>query len=65
VLVVVYISPVRIGYCVQNMTYVSQLKDYEDAVMKKRLDEMTEEELERMLEETEQQRQQRLQDRRQ
>ena len=33
----------------QKMTYVQQLQDYETAVMKKRLEEMTEDELERML----------------
>lgn len=35
------------------MTYVTQLKDYEEAVMQKRLDEMTEAELEILLEEVE------------
>ena len=29
----------------QQMTYVKQLEQYEDAVMRKRLDEMTEEEM--------------------
>eukprot|EP01025_Chloroclados_australasicus_P022602 TRINITY_DN23217_c0_g1_i2.p2 TRINITY_DN23217_c0_g1~~TRINITY_DN23217_c0_g1_i2.p2 ORF type:complete len:164 (-),score=17.41 TRINITY_DN23217_c0_g1_i2:84-575(-) len=37
----------------KQMTYVTQLKDYEEAVMKKRLEEMTEEELERMMSEVE------------
>jgi len=37
----------------KEMTYVQQLKDYEDAVMKKRLDEMPETELEAMLAEIE------------
>jgi hypothetical protein len=31
------------------MTYVKQLEQYEDAVMRKRLDEMTEEEIAAML----------------
>eukprot|EP00271_Cylindrocystis_brebissonii_P018612 TRINITY_DN5366_c0_g1_i1.p1 TRINITY_DN5366_c0_g1~~TRINITY_DN5366_c0_g1_i1.p1 ORF type:complete len:219 (+),score=51.55 TRINITY_DN5366_c0_g1_i1:108-764(+) len=38
----------------KEMTYVKQLKDYEDAVMKKRLDELPEAELEVMLAEVEQ-----------
>jgi hypothetical protein len=32
----------------QNMTYNQQLKDYEDAVLQKRLEEMTPEELEKL-----------------
>ncbi len=32
----------------QNMTYNQQLKDYEDAVLQKRLDEMTPEQLEQL-----------------
>jgi hypothetical protein len=35
---------------VQDMTYVRQLKDYEDAVMAKRLEEMTDEEVQKMVE---------------
>ena len=38
----------------QNMTYNQQLKDYEDAVLQKRLDEMTPEELEKLQAEIEQ-----------
>ncbi|MBW4465263.1 MAG: DUF3007 family protein [Pegethrix bostrychoides GSE-TBD4-15B] len=37
----------------QNMTYNQQLKEYEDAVLQKRLDEMTPEELERLQAEVE------------
>lgn len=37
----------------KEMTYVKQLKDYEDAVMKKRLEELPEAELEAMLAEVE------------
>jgi Protein of unknown function (DUF3007) len=35
----------------QKMTYVQQLEQYEEAVMKKRLEELTEDELERMMKE--------------
>lgn len=35
---------------VQDMTYVRQLKEYEDAVMAKRLEEMTDEEVTKMVE---------------
>jgi hypothetical protein len=35
------------------MTYVTQLKDYEEAVIKKRLEEMTEDEVNRMMDEVE------------
>jgi peroxiredoxin family protein len=38
----------------QNMSYVQQLKNYEDAVMQKRLEEMSEEELEQLQAEVEQ-----------
>lgn len=38
----------------QNMTYNQQLKDYEDAVLQKRLDEMTPEQLEQLQAELEQ-----------
>lgn len=31
--------------CVQQMTYVKQLEQYEEAVMRKRVEEMTEEEM--------------------
>jgi Protein of unknown function (DUF3007) len=41
----------------QKMTYNQQLKDYEDAVLQKRLDEMTPEQLEQLQAEIEQQRQ--------
>ena len=34
----------------KDMTYVKQLKDYEDAVMAKRLEELPEAELEKMME---------------
>ena len=34
--------------CAQDMTYVKQLKDYENAVMAKRLEEMPETEKERL-----------------
>ena len=37
----------------QNMTYNQQLKDYEDAVLQKRLDELTPEELEKLQAEVE------------
>jgi hypothetical protein len=37
----------------KNMTYNQQLQDYEDAVLQKRLDEMTPEELERLQAEVE------------
>eukprot|EP00471_Norrisiella_sphaerica_P003124 CAMPEP_0184486690 /NCGR_PEP_ID=MMETSP0113_2-20130426/8324_1 /TAXON_ID=91329 /ORGANISM="Norrisiella sphaerica, Strain BC52" /LENGTH=144 /DNA_ID=CAMNT_0026868687 /DNA_START=294 /DNA_END=728 /DNA_ORIENTATION=- len=37
----------------KDMTYVQQLKDYEDAVMMKRLEEMSDDELQKMLEEAE------------
>jgi hypothetical protein len=37
----------------QNMTYNQQLKDYEDAVLQKRLEEMTPEELEKLQAEVE------------
>jgi len=35
------------------MTYVTQLKDYEEAVMQKRLEEMTDAEIEVLMEEVE------------
>ncbi len=41
----------------QEMTYVKQLEDYEEAVMQKRLDEMPQAERERILGEIEQQKQ--------
>lgn len=37
----------------KDMTYVKQLKDYEEAVMQKRLDELPEAELAKLLEEVE------------
>lgn len=37
----------------KQMTYVKQLEQYEDAVMRKRIDEMTDQELQSMLGETE------------
>ncbi len=40
----------------KNMTYNQQLKDYEDAVIQKRFEEMTPEELERLQAEVEQER---------
>lgn len=42
----------------QNMTYNQQLKDYEDAVLQKRLDSMTPEELAQLQAEIEQEKQQ-------
>ncbi|MEB3281570.1 MAG: DUF3007 family protein [Lyngbya sp.] len=41
----------------QNMTYNQQLKDYEDAVLQKRLEEMTPEELAQLQAEVEQEKQ--------
>lgn len=41
----------------QNMTYNQQLQDYEDAVLQKRLDEMTPEQLEQLQAEIEQEKQ--------
>jgi cytochrome c-type biogenesis protein CcmH/NrfG len=41
----------------QKMTYVTQLEEYEEAVMKKRLEEMTEDEVARLLDENEKQKQ--------
>ena len=43
----------------QNMTYNQQIKDYEDAVLQKRLEEMTPEELAQLQAEVEQEIQQR------
>ncbi len=43
------------------MTYVKQLEDYEEAVMKKRLEEMPEVERERLLTEIEQEKEQKKQ----
>jgi membrane protein implicated in regulation of membrane protease activity len=43
----------------KNMTYNQQLKDYEDAVLQKRLEEMTPEELEKLQAEIEAEKQQR------
>jgi hypothetical protein len=40
------------------MTYVKQLEDYEEAVMKKRLEEMPETERERLLQEIENEKEQ-------
>ncbi len=37
----------------QQMTYVRQLEAYEEAVMKKRIEEMTEDELQELMAETE------------
>lgn len=39
--------------CIQDMTYVKQLKEYEDAVMKKRLEELNDTEVNRLLDEVE------------
>lgn len=39
------------------MTYNQQVKDYEDAVLQKRLDEMSPEEIEKLLSEVEQEKQ--------
>ena len=41
----------------QQMTYARQLQDYEEAVMRKRLEELPEQELERLMDEGERQRQ--------
>ena len=46
------ISPCRSAR-VQKMTYVTQLEEYEEAVMKKRLEEMTEDEVQRLMQESE------------
>lgn len=40
-------------YLMQDMTYVRQLKEYEDAVMAKRLEEMTDEEVQKMIDNAE------------
>ncbi len=42
-------------YCaaLQDMTYAQQLRDYEEAVMRKRLEEMPQEQLEQVLTEVE------------
>lgn len=45
----------------KNMTYNQQLKDYEEAVMQKRLDEMSPEELARLQQEIEQEKEQKEQ----
>ena len=37
---------------IQDMTYVKQLREYEDAVMAKRLEEMTEDEVQKMVDST-------------
>ena len=42
------------GIMAQEMTYVKQLEDYEEAVMTKRLAEMPEEEVARLMKEVEQ-----------
>lgn len=47
----------RVG--TKQMTYAKQLQDYEEAVMRKRLEELPEEELDRLVGESERQRQQR------
>jgi hypothetical protein len=44
------------------MTYVKQLEDYENAVMRKRLEEMTEDELADLVSETEAQKQTRAEE---
>ena len=46
----------------QQMTYVKQLEDYENAVMRKRLEEMTEDELADLVNETEAQKQARAEE---
>lgn len=48
----------------KNMTYVKQLEEYEEAVMKKRLEEMPESELQSMMEQVEKERKQRGQQQR-
>jgi hypothetical protein len=40
---------------VQDMTYVKQLREYEDAVMAKRLEEMTDDEVTKMVADAESQ----------
>ena len=42
-------SPFATGVFNKDMTYVKQLKEYEDAVMAKRLEELPEAELEKMM----------------
>lgn len=54
-----YISTYLLRVANKEMTYVKQLEDYEEAVMKKRLDEMPETERERLLQEIEQEKEQR------
>jgi hypothetical protein len=49
------------GFGLQEMTYVKQLEDYEEAVMKKRLEEMPEVERGRLLAEIEQEKEQKQQ----
>ncbi|HEY9725856.1 MAG TPA: DUF3007 family protein [Chroococcales cyanobacterium] len=51
----------RVG--TKNMTYNQQLKDYEDAVLEKRLEEMTPEELAQLQAEIEQEKQSEVTDR--
>lgn len=51
-----WISTYLFRVATKQMTYVKQLEQYEEAVMKKRLDEMTEEEYQNMIAETEQER---------
>lgn len=51
----------RVG--TKNMTYNQQLKDYEDAVLEKRLEEMTPEELAQLQAEIEQEKQSEVSDR--
>jgi len=48
-----YISTYLFRVANKEMTYVKQLEDYEEAVMQKRMQEMPEEELERLIKEVE------------
>ncbi|EIE23386.1 hypothetical protein COCSUDRAFT_53324 [Coccomyxa subellipsoidea C-169] len=55
-----YISTYLFRVANKEMTYVKQLEDYEEAVMKKRLEEMPETERERLLQEIEQEKEQKV-----
>ncbi|MEB3211076.1 MAG: DUF3007 family protein, partial [Leptolyngbyaceae bacterium] len=55
--ILVWLSTYAFRAVTKNMTYNQQLKDYEDAVLQKRLDEMSPEELARLQAEIEQEKQ--------
>lgn len=48
-----HLANILLSSCLQQMTYVKQLEQYEEAVMRKRLDEMTETELSDLADEVE------------